>query len=66
MPVKGSNFWFHPQIFTYLDERGIGKEKICKVLTSDVSDIKTLRAKLLSTYSDKSDIINQVFERYGK
>ena len=66
MPVAGSNFWFHPQIFTYLDERGIGKEKICKVLTSDVTDIKTLRAKLLSTYSDKSDIINQVFERYGK
>ena len=66
MPVAGANFWFHPQIFTYLDERGIGKEKICKVLNSDVTDIKTLRAKLLSTYSDKSDIINQVFERYGK
>ena len=62
MPVAGSNFWFHPQIFTYLDERGIGKEKICKVLTSDVTDIKTLRAKLLSTYPDKSDVINQVFE----
>lgn len=66
MPVAGANFWFHPQIFTYLDERGLGKEKICKVLTDDVIDIKTLRSKLLSTYPEMTDTINQVFERYGK
>lgn len=66
MPVAGANFWFHPQIFSFLDERGITKGKIFKVLDNDVTDISKLRSKLLSTYPDKSEIINQVFERYGK
>lgn len=66
MPVAGSNFWFHPQIFSYLDERGVGKDKICRVLTSEVKDVKSLRSKLISTYPEKADIINQAFERYGK
>lgn len=66
MPVAGSSFWFHPQIFSYLDERGISRGMIFKALDGDVITRDKLRTKLLSLYPEKSDIITQVFERYAK
>lgn len=66
MPVAGSNFWFHPQIFTYLDERGLDQSKIFGALGEDVTDITSLRKRLLSLYPEQSDVINQVFERYAQ
>lgn len=60
----GTSYWFSPQIFTYLDERGINKFKLYKALTVDVHDRETLQAKLLSMYPECKTVINQAFERY--
>lgn len=64
MPTAGSSHWFHPQIFRYLDERGMTSAQIFKALTSSVTDRVKLRNKLLELYPEKSTIINQVFDRY--
>ena len=64
IPSFGTSFWFSPQIFRALDQRGIDRADILSALTSDVSDINLLRARLLAMYPVKSGIINQVFNRY--
>ena len=65
MPSAGMNYWFHPQIFRYLEERGLSKSQIFTALQKDVTDIGALRKKLLELYPDKSQIIRQVFDRYS-
>ena len=60
----GTSFWFHPQVFTYLDERGINKFKLFKALAPDVRDKETLRERLLSMYPECKTTIKQAFERY--
>ena len=60
----GTSYWFSPQIFTYLDERGIGKYKLFNCLTSDVTDIDILKMRMLSLYPECKTVINQAFDRY--
>ncbi|MCQ2180768.1 MAG: hypothetical protein MJY50_01730 [Bacteroidales bacterium] len=60
----GTNYWFSPQIFTYLDERGINKYKLFASLSPDVTDRDILQARLLSLYPECKTIINQAFDRY--
>ena len=60
----GTSYWFRPQIFTYLDERGINKFKLFDALSPDVCDKETLEARLLSLYPECKSIIKQAFERY--
>lgn len=66
MPTFGTSFWFRPQIFRYLDERGIGRDKIFKALTADVISRETLLQKLVKLYPEKQEMIEQVFERYAE
>lgn len=66
MPVAGSSFWFHPQVFRYLDERGMTRGELFRALTKDVTDRTRLRDKLLSLYPEKGSIITQVFDRYSE
>lgn len=61
----GLSFWFHPHIFHYLDERGLGRSKIFAALTPDVCSKEDLQNKLESLYSDYSSVINQAFLRYS-
>lgn len=65
MPTKGNNYWFHPQIFRYMEERGISKSQIFKALQSDVKSRDDLENRLLELYPAKSAMIQQVFERYS-
>ena len=64
-PNFGSGEWFHPQIFTYLDERGISSRMILAALKPSVVDMDTLRDELCSLYPDRKRIIDQAFNRYG-
>lgn len=61
----GLSFWFHPHIFHYLDERGLGRTKIFAALTSDVCSRMDLQKKLESLYSDDAMVIKQAFDRYS-
>lgn len=63
--VFGTNYWFYPQIFMYLDDRGLGYHKIFAALTADVSDRDILKKKLISLYPQFKTTINQSFNRYN-
>ena len=63
--VFGLNYWFHPQIFLQLEERGLSGNKLFQVLTGDITDREMLRKKLISFYPEYKSVINQVFARYN-
>ena len=63
-PTFGTSFWFYPQIFRYLDERGITPSNIFSVLDASVSSRATLKDALLQAYPNKRSTIEQVFNRY--
>lgn len=65
-PNFGSSEWFHPQIFTYLDDRGLSCSDLQQALVSEVQDMTTLREKLCSLYPEKKTVIDQAFNRYGQ
>lgn len=60
----GTNYWFSPQIFSYMDDRGINRFKIFPALSADVTDREILESKLLSLYPECKTIIKQAFDRY--
>lgn len=65
MPMSGTTYWFHPQIFRYLEERGLSKSQIFASLQPDVHSRDELKQKLLTLYPGKAQIIKQVFDRYS-
>jgi len=63
---NGTTYWFYPQLLMYLDDRGLGLEKLAVIFTEDVTDMETLRAKLLSYYPQFKTVINEAYARYYK
>ena len=63
-PTFGTSFWFNPQIFRYLNERGLKTSEIFSVLTSDVVSKAHLKESLISAYPSRKTTIEQVFSRY--
>ena len=61
----GVGYWFHPQIFLQLDDRGLDAWRIFQVLGADVTDRTILQKKLTSFYPEYKSAINQVFVRYN-
>ncbi len=61
----GTTSWFFPQILMYLDDRGLGLDKLSPMFTSDVTDMETLRSKLLSYYPQFKTVINEAYARYS-
>ena len=60
----GDKYWFSPQIFMYLDERGMNRFKVFVALTSDVHSRETLKSRLLSLYPESKSMINEAFNKY--
>ena len=60
----GSSWWFSPEIFVNLDNRGINRFKIFQALTSDIHDRDMLQDKLVALYPECKSVINQAFGRY--
>lgn len=65
VPTYGSSYWFYPQIFRYLDERGLGKSDIFSVFDENVVAKSDLKAALIRSFPHKSAVIEQAFGRYG-
>lgn len=63
-PSFGTSFWFYPQIFRFLDERGFSPSDIFSVLGPEVTSKQALKAALLSAFPGKRTVIEQVFNRY--
>ena len=66
LPTFGTSFWFRPQIFRYLDERGIGRDRLFRALTGEVTSRDALQEKLRKLYPEFEEMIDQVFERYAE
>ncbi|MGM9785236.1 MAG: hypothetical protein ACI3ZS_00110 [Candidatus Cryptobacteroides sp.] len=64
-PTFGTSFWFYPQIFRYLDERGMSVSDIFSVLKPEVVSKDMLKGALISSFPSKRNEIEQVFSRYG-
>ena len=60
----GDKYWFSPQIFMYLDERGMNRFKLFAALTSDVHSRDALKSRLLSLYPESKSMINEAFNKY--
>ena len=65
-PTFGTSHWFYPQIFRYLDERGVGRSDIFSVLRTNVTDMLSLKSALIAAYPNRRSLIEQVFSRYGQ
>lgn len=63
-PTFGTSYWFYPQIFRYLDERGLSSSDIYSVLGADVVSKDDLKAELIRVFPTKKSMIEQVFNRY--
>ena len=64
VPAYGTSFWFYPQIFRYLEDRGLSRSQIFAALQEDVTGKQALRERLIELYPDKKIMIEQVFNRY--
>lgn len=63
-PTFGTSYWFSPQIFRYLDERGLDCSDIFDVLDENVNSRSSLKTALMLAYPSRRDVIEQVFNRY--
>lgn len=63
-PSFGTSYWFYPQIFRFLDDRGVSCSDIFNVLVTSVTSKDALKSALLSAYPAKRSQIEQVFSRY--
>ena len=64
IPSFGTQYWFYPQIFRYLDERGVTRADIFSILNANVKSRDDLRYALIGAFPHKRTIIEQVFGRY--
>lgn len=63
-PTFGTSYWFYPQIFRFLDERGMKVSDMFSVLKSDVTSRYDLKEALMTSFPDKRTMVEQVFSRY--
>ena len=63
-PTFGTSYWFYPQIFRYLDERGLSCSDIYSVLGPGTTSKEQLKAELVRAFPTRKNMIEQVFSRY--
>lgn len=66
LPTFGTSFWFYPQIFRYLYERGLTCSEIFRALKSDVTSRDDLLDALVMLYPERESTLTQVFNRYSR
>lgn len=64
-PTFGTSYWFYPQIFRYLYERGISCRDMLSVLNGNIRSKSELKAALIAALPSERITIEQVFSRYG-
>ena len=55
---------YSPQLFLYLEERGLSLELLAPLFSSDVTDMAFLKQKMLSYYPQFKNVIMEAFARY--
>ncbi len=65
MTSSGLIYWFRPQIFRYLYDRGFTVARIFMALSEDADNAQSLKKELRTLYPDDAETIEQVFSRYS-
>lgn len=60
----GGSYWFSPQIFLNIDQRGIDRFRIFRALRAEITDVEDLQSELINLYPESRSTINQAFDRY--
>lgn len=63
-PSFGTSYWFHPEIFRRLDERGMKTSEIYSALKENVISLQDLKIALALASPDDIPVIDQIFSRY--
>lgn len=63
-PSFGTSYWFYPQIFRYLEEKGISCWEIFSCLGPKVTSKDELHRAMMAVFPDKASVIDQIFNRY--
>jgi hypothetical protein len=63
-PSFGSTYWFYPQIFRYMEERGVKTSDIFNAMGEDIKTKAQLKERLKQNCPSKSSVIDQAFNRY--
>ena len=66
LPAFGTAFWFYPQIFRYLYERGMTCADLFKALKTEVTSRDDLLDALVTLFPEQERTIYQVFNRYSR
>lgn len=66
LPNFGTSWWFYPQIFRNLEDRGLSRSQIFSALSSDVTSLDLLKTRLGTLYPTSKTTIDQVFNRYAR
>ena len=62
----GNRFWFKPDIFTYLYERGMSRGQFFRCLRQEVTSLDDLHDELISQNPGQEQVINQTFRYFDK
>ena len=63
-PTFGTSYWFYPQIFRYLEEKGVSTAEIFSVLDPDTFSVEQLQRELSALLPSKTETIEMIFNRY--
>ena len=63
-PTFGTSYWFHPQIFRYVEEKGMELWEIFSVLNANVKSVTDLENALITARPDQAAAIKLIFDRY--
>lgn len=66
LPTYGNRFWFKPDIFTYLYQRGMSRGEIFRALHADVTSMEDLLEELINLYPEREKTFRDTFRSYGK
>jgi len=64
MASFGNRYWFQPDIFTYLYERGMSRGHIFRSLRPSVTSLDDLRDELIAQNPSMEKVINQTFSYF--
>ena len=63
-PTFGNSYWFKPEVFRYLSNKGLKASDIFNVLDDDIISKKELERALIAEYPHKRSIIEMAFDKY--
>ena len=66
LPAFGTSFWFYPQIFRYLYERGMTCSELFRALKPSVTSRDDLKEALVELYPDRESTLDLVSNRYSR